>query len=130
MGFTQSALTLLFVFWVLQTAGAWMQWRHYQQSVAGNRENWTQGYLGVGKSRRKFGFGAVAMVVVSPELRVKKVQVMTGISIFARFKDVVAFEGMSLEGLASSVQGTQTNEQVSRAIQDAIQRIEEVRSKT
>lgn len=130
MGFTQSALTLLFVFWVLQTAGAWMQWRHYQQSVAGNRENWTQGYLGVGKSRRKFGFGAVAMVVVSPELRVKKVQVMTGMSIFARFKDVVAFEGMSLEGLASSVQGTQTNEQVSRAIQDAIQRIEEVRSKT
>jgi glucitol operon activator protein len=130
MGFTQSALTLLFVFWVLQTAGAWMQWRHYQQSVAGNRENWTQGYLGVGKSRRKFGFGAVAMVVVSPELRVKKVQVMTGMSIFARFKDVVAFEGMSLESLASSVQGTQTNEQVSRAIQDAIQRIEEVRSKT
>ena len=130
MGFTQSALTLLFVFWVLQTAGAWMQWRHYQQSVAGNRENWTQGYLGVGKSRRKFGFGAVAMVVVSPELRVKKVQVMTGMSIFARFKDVVAFEGMSLESLASSVQGTQTNEQVSKAIQDAIQRIEEVRSKT
>ena len=130
MGFTQSALTLLFVFWVLQTAGAWMQWRHYQQSVAGNRENWTKGYLGVGKSRRKFGFGAVAMVVVSPELRVKKVQVMTGMSIFARFKDVVAFEGMSLESLASSVQGTQTNEQVSKAIQDAIQRIEEVRSKT
>ncbi len=129
MGFTQSALTLLFVFWVLQTAGAWMQWRHYQQSVAGNRENWTQGYLGVGKSRRKFGFGAVAMVVVSPELRVKKVQVMTGMSIFARFKDVVAFEGMSLEDLASAVQGKQTNEQVSKAIQDAIQRIEEVRSK-
>jgi len=130
MGFTQSALTLLFVFWVLQTVGAWMQWRHYRQSVAGNRENWSQGYLGVGKSRRKFGFGAVAMVVVSPELRVKKVQVMTGMSIFARFKDVVAFEGMSLEGLASSLQGTQTKDQVAKAIQDAMRRIEEVRSKT
>ena len=129
MGFTQSALTLLFVFWVLQTAGAWMQWRHYQLSVAGNRENWKQGYLGVGKSRRKFGFGAVAMVVVSPELRVKKVQVMTGVSIFARFKDVAAYEGMSLDGLSSSLKTKQANEQVSKALQDAIQRIEEVRSK-
>lgn len=130
MGFTQSALTLLFVFWVLQTAGAWVQWRHYQQSVAGNRENWTQGYLGVGKSRRKFGFGAVAIVVASPELRVKKVQVMSGMSIFARFKDVPAFEGMSLDALASTVKSKQANDQVSKAIQDAIQRVEEVRRKT
>ena len=130
MGFTQSALTMLFLFWVLQTVGAWMQWRHYQQSVAGNRENWKQGYLGVGKSRRKFGFGAVAMVVVSPDLRVRKVQVMTGMSIFARFKDVVAYEGIALEALSSTVQGQQKNEQVSKAIQDAIKRIEEVRSKT
>lgn len=129
MGFTQSALTLLFVFWVLQTAGAWMQWRHYQQSVAGNRENWKTGYLGVGKSRRKFGFGAVAMVVVSTDLRVKKVQVMTGMSIFARFKDVPAYEGMSLESLSSSLKAKRDNEQTSKALQDAIQRIEEVRNK-
>ncbi len=130
MGFTQSALTLLFVFWVLQTAGAWMQWRHYKQSVAGNRENWKQGYLGVGKSRRKFGFGAIAMVVVSQDMRVKKVQIMTGMSIFARFKDVAAYEGITLETLASTVKSKQANAQVSKAIQDAIQRIEEVRSKT
>lgn len=130
MGFTQSALILLFVFWVLQAAGAWMQWRHYQQSVAGNRENWTKGYLGVGKSRRKFGFGAVAIVVVSPELRVNKVQIMTGISVFARFKDVPDFEGMSMDALASSDKAKQANEQVSKAILDAIQRIGEARSKT
>jgi len=129
MGFTQSALSLLFVFWVLQTVGAWMQWRHYQQSVAGNRENWKQGYLGVGKSRRKFGFGAVAMVVVSQELRVKKVQVMTGMSIFARFKDVAEYEGMSLEGLSTHLNNRQANEQISKALQDAIQRIKEVRNK-
>lgn len=129
MGFTQSALTLLFVFWVLQTAGAWIQWRHYQKSVAGNRLNWTQGYLGVGKSRRKFGFGAVAMVVASPGLRVEKVQVMNGMSIFARFKDRPVYEGMSLETLASSLPVQEANEQVGKAIQDAIRRIEEVRSK-
>lgn len=129
MGFTQSALTLLFVFWVLQTGGAWLQWRHYQQSVAGNRENWKQGYLGVGKSRRKFGFGAVAMVVVSPELRVEKLQVMTGMSVFARFRDVAGYEGMTLGALESSLQTKKTNDQVSKAIQEAIQRIEEVRSK-
>ncbi len=129
MGFTQSALLLLFVFWMLQTAGAWVQWRHYQQSVAGNREKWNQGYLGVGKSRRKFGFGAVAMVVVSPELEVKKVQVMKGMSIFARFKDIQAYEGMPLQALASSLEGKQANQQVLKALQDAIQRIEEVRKK-
>ena len=129
MGFTQSALTLLFVFWVLQTAGAWMQWRHYQLSIAANRDNWNSGFLGVGKSRRKFGFGAVAMIVVSQDLRVKKVQVMTGMSIFARFKDIAAYEGMSLEALTSSLKAKQANEQISKALQDAIQRIEEVRSK-
>ena len=129
MEFTQSALTLLFVFWVLQTAGAWMQWRHYLRSVAGNRENWKNGYLGVGKSRRKFGFGAVAMVVVSLELQVKKVQVMTGMSIFARFKDVAKYEGMSLEAFSVSLGEKQANEQISKALQDAVQRIEEVRSK-
>lgn len=129
MGFTQSALIFLFLFWVLQTAGAWIQWRHYQQSVAGNRDSWTQGYLGVGKSRRKFGFGAVAIVVVSTELRVKKVQVMTGMSIFARFKDIPLYEGMSLEALTSFLKVKQGNEQVSKALQDAIRRIEEVQNK-
>jgi glucitol operon activator protein len=106
-----------------------LQWRHYQQSVAGNREKWNQGYLGIGKSRRKFGFGAIAMVVVSPDLRVKKVQVMKGMSIFARFKDIPTYEGIPLEALASSLNGKQANKQVSKALQDAIQRIEEVQKK-
>ena len=130
MGFTQSALTLLFVFWVLQTAGAWVQWRHYQQSVAGTRENWKQGYLGVGKSRRKFGFGAVAIVVVSPELRIKKVQVMNGMSIFARFKDISSYEGLSLDALEISLKSKKSSDQTSKAINHAIQRIQEVRNKS
>ena len=130
MGFTQSALTFLFVFWVLQSAGAWVQWRHYQQSVAGNRENWKQGYLGVGKSRRKFGFGAIAMVVVSPELRVKKLQVMNGMSIFARFKDIPAYEGLTLDALESSLKSKKLNDKTSKAIHQAIQRIQEVRSRS
>lgn len=130
MGSTQSALALLFVFWVLQSAGAWVQWRHYQQSVAGNRENWKNGYLGVGKSRRKFGFGAVAMVVVSPELRVKKLQVMKGMSIFARFKDVAAYEGMTLDALETVLKSKKPNDQTAKAIYHAIQRINEVRNKS
>lgn len=126
MGFTQLALSLLFVFWVLQSAGAWVQWRHYQQSVAGQRDTWKQGYLGVGKSRRKFGFGAVAMVVVSSELQVKKLQVMSGMSVFARFKDVVTYEGLTLDALESSLKSKKPNDQTSKAIQQAVERIREV----
>lgn len=130
MGFTQSALVLLFVFWVLQSAGAWVQWRHYQQSLAGNRENWKQGFLGVGTSRRKFGFGAVAMLVVSPDLRVKKLQVMNGISIFARFKDIAAYEGLTLDALELVLKSKKPNDQTSKAIHQAINRIKEVMSKS
>ena len=130
MAFTHSALALLLACWVLQAAGAWMQWRNYQQSVASHRETWAHGYLGVGKHRQKFGFGALAIVVVSPELVVKKVQVMTGFSVLARFKDVAAWDGMPLQALASAVRGEKASDKVSKAIQDAIQRIEEVRRKS
>lgn len=130
MDFTKSALVLLVVCWALQVAGSWVQWRHYQQSVMGNQRAWSEGYLGVGRARKKFGFGAIALVVVSKDMVVRRLQVMSGFSVFARFKDVPAYEGVKLDSLEARLTSKGTQEKIVTAVKDAIKRIEEVQGRT
>lgn len=129
MNFTTSALFALLLCWSLQVAGSWVQWRHYQQSVLGSQKTWGDGFLGIGKARKRFGFGAIALVVVSKDLVVRRLQIMKGFSVFARFKDVPLYEGMRIETLQESLRAQQVDEKVATAIRDAIQRIEEVHGK-
>lgn len=130
MEFIRTALAMLLACWAVQAAGAWVQWRHYQLSVAGNRATWKRGFLGIGTFRRRFGFGAVAMVVASPDMRIDRLQVMQGLSVFARFKDLPDYEGMTLVELKEGLARLGADKPVAKAIRQALQQIEEVRNRT
>ncbi|UYZ12257.1 transcriptional regulator GutM [Brevibacillus sp. WF146] len=77
---------LLFVcMWVLQILLAAAQARHYREQLR-ELQRHERGFLGVGVSRRRFGAGAVVIVVTDERGVVTHCRKMAGISVFSRFR--------------------------------------------
>ena len=129
MEFTQNALLMLLLFWVLQIAGSWIQWRHYRVALSDASSRWSDGFLGMGQSRPRFGAGAIAMLEIGPDLRVRRLQTLTGISVFARFKPDVGVQGWTLEQLGARHAAGTPDSQLARAVRQAITQVEEVRQR-
>jgi DNA-binding transcriptional regulator of glucitol operon len=129
MQFTQSALILLAIFWSLQVAGSWMQWSHYRRALTSATGAWGDGFLGMGQHRPKFGLGAIALLEVGPDLRVRRLQMMSGVSVFARFKPQDLVVGWPLSKLATEYAPGVRDDRSARAIRQAIVQVEEVRAK-
>lgn len=127
MEFTHIALALLAVFWSLQVAGSWVQWRHFQDSMARASRGHSDGYLGVGKSRPRLGFGTVVLLVLTPEMHVRQLQAMSGISVFARFRDQPQYKGLSLAELQAELVQSGAPPRFAAAVQGAIGQIQAVR---
>jgi len=127
MSFTRSALALLVVFWILQAIGAWIQLRHYRLALGQAASGWRDGYLGAGQSRPRFGAGCVVLLEVSPELRVRRLQAMSGMTIFARFKPLSEFDGWEMSRLVQHFAEGNDDSRLARAVRQAIAQIEEVR---
>jgi DNA-binding transcriptional regulator of glucitol operon len=129
MEFTQTALLMLLLFWVLQIAGSWIQWKHYRAALGDASQRWSDGFLGMGQSRPRFGAGAVVMLEVDPELRVRRLQALTGISVFARFESDESVRGWSLSQLAERHAPGPRDTPLARAVRQAITQVEEVRQR-
>lgn len=130
MSQTSTVIFALVLFWSLQIAGTWMQWKHYHGAIAAIRQRWSDGYVGVGRFRRKFRFGCVAVVVVTPDMRVRSLKLLNGISVFARFRDVPTGAGLNLQQLPAQLEREKRGEKCLMAVHDAIKQIEEIRAKT
>lgn len=126
MDFTRNALLMLLLFWGMQIVGSWIQWKHYRVALSDASSRWKDGFLGMGQSRPRFGAGAVVMLEVAPDLRVRRLQVMTGLSVFARFRSDDTVRGWSLEQLAQRHAEGPRDTQLARAVRQAIQQVEEV----
>ena len=129
MEFTQSALLLLVIFWLLQVAGSWIQIRHYRQALSTAGGRWSDGYLGMGQSRSRFGRGAIVLLEVSPDLRVRQLQTLSGLTVFARFKPEVLVKGWTLAQLGNYHAPGVRETPVDKAIRQALIQVEEVRSR-
>lgn len=129
MDYTQSALGLLVFFWVLQIAGSWKQWRHYRDALSAATSREKDGFLGMGQHKPRFKAGAIAILEVDPSLRIRRLQTMSGISIFARFKPQEFACGWTLSQLdAYCAPGPNDNSQL-RAIRQALAQVQEVHTK-
>ena len=129
MEFTQQALLMLLLFWILQIAGSWIQWRHYRDAMKDATGQWSDGFLGAGRSKPRFRAGSVALLSVSPDMRVRQLRTMSGITVFARFKQDSSVQDWTLSQLATHyAQGTRDNA-VAKAIRQAITQVEEVRNR-
>lgn len=129
MSTTSTLLFALLLFWGLQIVGSWMQWQHYHGALASIRRKWSDGFVGVGRFRKKFRFGCVAVVVVAPDMRIRELKLLRGISVFARFEEVQLRQGIELKQLPAKLEKEAYGEKCLMAVKDAIKQIEEIKSK-
>jgi glucitol operon activator protein len=93
------AIAGLAVAWSLQGYGAWRQIQHYSAAMGEAARSWNDGYVGTGKARSRFGAGTVLLLVVDPDRVVRRLLVMRGVSVFARFRRLQEVEGLPLEAV-------------------------------
>lgn len=128
MAIWQWALLGLGVVWAVQALGVWRQMQHYTDVFKGITHQFNDGFVGAGHARGRFRKGAIAMVVIGPDLLVKRLLTMTGRSVFAKFQRNQQFEGMSLEALKNA--RTKSDQScVDAAIALAIAQVEAVRER-
>lgn len=82
--------------WVLQLVFTIVQSNHFQKQFRELQQQ-LSGFLGVGVSRRRFGSGAVVILVTDEHGVVTRCRQMAGISVFARFREVSELIGKRLE---------------------------------
>ncbi len=95
----QIAVLLLVIVWALQSVGVWMQMRHYRQALGDIEQRFQTGFVGTGFMRGRFAKGTIALVVVSDQLIVDRIAVMSGRSVFAKFQPLREFDGLTLDEL-------------------------------
>ncbi|MCB6184333.1 hypothetical protein LIN78_12335 [Leeia sp. TBRC 13508] len=123
------AIAILIFAWLGQVVGAWFQWKNFHRVVSGIQQKWHDGHLGVGRFRKRFGFGCVSVLVVGSDQKVKELQLLKGVSVFAKFKPVSIPAGVAVQDLLSASSTTQFSDKEKLAILDAVRKIEEVAKK-
>ena len=129
MAIWQWALLALVVVWALQSLGVWLQMRHYSDVFKGFTEKYKDGFVGAGNFRGRFAKGTIALIVVTPDLVVRRLMTMSGRSVFTKFKRHEEFEGVALDRIRSApaIMGEEETG-VAEAVKRAIEQIDRARS--
>jgi glucitol operon activator protein len=121
----QKGLIALAVLWALQAVGTWVQMRHYRTVMSEIAKSWPDGLMGASAVRGYLGKGVIAIVVATSDDIVRKVFVMEGRSVFAKFRECREDEGLTLTALATAgIAGQRRSRQ--KAIAGAIAQIRRV----
>jgi glucitol operon activator protein len=126
MALWQIALLALGLAWIAQSAGVWLQVRHYQSTFAALRARWSDGRLGTGAAPSRIGKGVLVILVVNPEGVVRQLLAMRGRSVFATFKDQTDFQGLSPGALKARLEDGRLDRGFAAAIAKAIAQIEKL----
>jgi len=129
MAIWQWGLLALFGVWALQSLGVWLQMRHYTDVFKGVTNQFNDGFVGAGNFRGRFSKGTIVVVVVTPDLIVQRLLVMSGRTVFTKFRRLEQFEGTTLDGLRSNPAILGEGETgVAEAVKRAIDQIDRARS--
>ena len=100
----QDLLISFVLIWVLQGVGVWFQSRRYFREMKALQGVASEGFLGAGHSRQRFGAGSIVMLVADKNLVVTKFKLMRGMTIFARFVNRDDFTSLSLDDLKKTLE--------------------------
>jgi glucitol operon activator protein len=129
MAMWQWGLLALGILWALQSLGVWYQMRHYSDVMKGITSKYNDGFVGAGNVRGRFGKGVIVLILVTPDLVVQRFLVMSGRSVFAKFKRCEEFEGISLSALRTDPVMTGLGEaNIAKAAERAIEQIDKARA--
>ena len=93
------AIAGLVLAWALQGLGTYYQIRHYAAAMGEVTRSWEDGFVGTGRSRSRFGAGTLLLLVVDADRVVRRLLVMRGVTVLARFVRRREAEGLSLSEL-------------------------------
>ena len=68
----------------------------YYQHVLRKMSRRQEGYLGVGMNQRKFKLGQVCIIVTDLDGKIVECRILTGMTVFARFKKDPTYEGKNI----------------------------------
>jgi len=68
----------------------------YYQRVLRKMSKRSEGFLGVGMNQRKFKLGQVCIIVTNPKGVIEECRLLSGMTIFSRFRKEKRFEGQSI----------------------------------
>ena len=99
MAWWQTFLLIAVLVWLALFLARWRQARHYRSVLSMLALDPSCGFLGVGNARANQGKGVILMLMVAPDLSVRKLMLMEGRSVFARLHSFSGLEGISLHDL-------------------------------
>ncbi|MFB9122010.1 hypothetical protein E2553_38705 [Paraburkholderia dipogonis] len=121
MELVRLGLLLLALMWALQVIASWMQMRYYRTVVRRTASEHGNGFLGAGSFKPKLGRGALAIVVIDNEARVREALSMSGLSVFARFEKLNALTGAGLADFHQRLAASALAPGVKRALDNAFE---------
>ena len=92
----QWALLAIGLLWGVQVIGTALQMRHYRAVLASVTTRWSDGFVGTGAARARFGRGVIAILVADRDLTVREAFVMQGRTVFAKFRRLPDLVGHSV----------------------------------
>ena len=129
MALWQWALLALFCVWALQSLGVWLQMRHYTDVFKGLTHQFKDGFVGAGNYRGRFSKGTIVVIVVTPDLIVRRLLIMSGRTVFTKFRRHEEFEGKPLDQLRSNPAVLGEGEPgVAEAVKKAIEQVDRIRT--
>ena len=129
MAIWQWGLLALFFVWALQSLGVWLQMRHYTDIFKGLTNQFNDGFVGAGNFRGRFSRGTIVVVVVTADMIVRRLLIMSGRTVFTKFRRYEEFEGMPLDQLRSKPAVLGEGETgVAEAVKRAIEQSDRTRS--
>lgn len=120
----QIALLGLIAAWLAQSAGVWFQMQHYQRTFSALREQWSDGVMGAGAAPSRFGKGVIALVIIGPDGAIRRTCLMQGRSVFAKFRDMPEFDGLSAAEVSAKISDPGFDKSTGIAIGKAIEQAE------
>lgn len=123
----QGILALLVLAWTLQCAGTLVQVRRYRAAFRELSNGWSDGWMGAGKGGSALRGAALAMVVMGPDERIRRVVSIRGRTVFAQAERLAHLEGMTAEALREEATRT-PRDAVSAALLSALDQIATVRA--
>lgn len=126
MGSWQVILALLALAWMLQCWGTFVQIRRYRDAFRKLSTEYSDGWMGAGKSGGGLKRGAIVMAVVAPDHSIRRVVAIEGRTVFAHARRIERFEGLSMAQARAEAE-RHPKQPIDRAFLTALEQVETIR---
>ncbi len=128
MGFWAVLLLILGCLWVLQVVGTYFQMSHYRKVLGGITAGGSDGYVGVGNAKSRFGKGVILILVAGRDGSVERALKMRGRTVFAKFEEAKALVGLGVNELRDEGREGPEDPATMMAARRAVEQIDRVRA--